>query len=143
MRLWSLHPKYLDRAGLIALWRESLLAQKVLRGGTKGYRRHPQLERFRNRRNPKAAIASYLLEVWKESGRRGYSFDRGRIATFSRGGRIPVTRGQLAYESALLLRKLRKRDPAAYARLAHAKGVACNPTFRAVSGGIETWEKAV
>jgi len=31
MRLWTIHPKYLDRQGLLALWREALLAQKVLR----------------------------------------------------------------------------------------------------------------
>ena len=43
MRLWSLHPKYLDKLGLLGLWRESLLAQKVLLGKTKGYKNHPQL----------------------------------------------------------------------------------------------------
>lgn len=43
MRLWSLHPSLLDRAALIAGWREALLAQKVLRGQTTGYRHHPQL----------------------------------------------------------------------------------------------------
>jgi hypothetical protein len=34
MRLWSLHPKHLDRQGLLAVWREGLLAQEVLRGET-------------------------------------------------------------------------------------------------------------
>ena len=38
MRLWSLRPKYLDSQGLVALWREGLLAQAVLRGKTRGYR---------------------------------------------------------------------------------------------------------
>jgi Pyrimidine dimer DNA glycosylase len=47
MRIWSLHPQYLDRQGLTAAWREGLLAQKVLTGTTKGYRNHPQLRRFR------------------------------------------------------------------------------------------------
>nr|WP_253280607.1 pyrimidine dimer DNA glycosylase/endonuclease V [Arcanobacterium phocae] len=47
MRLWSIRPSQLDRAALIAGWREGLLAQKVLAGLTKGYRHHPQLERFR------------------------------------------------------------------------------------------------
>lgn len=32
MRLWSLHPSYLDAVGLVALWREGLLARKVLQG---------------------------------------------------------------------------------------------------------------
>ena len=36
MRLWSLHPRYLDAKGLVALWREGLLAQAVLKGQTKG-----------------------------------------------------------------------------------------------------------
>ena len=43
MRLWSIHPRYLDSMGLVALWREALLAQAVLRGETKGYKFHPQL----------------------------------------------------------------------------------------------------
>ena len=47
MRLWSVHPKYLDSKGLVALWREALLAKQVLEGGTKGYRNHPQLDRFK------------------------------------------------------------------------------------------------
>jgi hypothetical protein len=46
MRLWSVHPRYLDRQGLTAAWREALLAQKVLTGTTRGYRNHPQLVRF-------------------------------------------------------------------------------------------------
>jgi hypothetical protein len=32
MRLWSLHPEYLDANGLVALWREALLAQAFLQG---------------------------------------------------------------------------------------------------------------
>jgi len=47
VRIWSLHPKYLDRQGLTACWREALLAQAVLNGATRGYTRHPQLVRFR------------------------------------------------------------------------------------------------
>ena len=47
MRLWSLDPAHLDRQGLVACWREALLAQAVLAGRTRGYRHHPQLERFR------------------------------------------------------------------------------------------------
>ena len=53
MRLWTLHPRYLDARGLVALWREALLAQKVLRGKTRGYRAHPQLQRFREQADPK------------------------------------------------------------------------------------------
>ena len=69
MRLWSLHPRYLDAKGLVALWREALLAQKVLHGNTKGYRNHPQLTRFKQQQNPLAAIAAYLREVQREAPR--------------------------------------------------------------------------
>jgi len=43
MRIWSLHPKYLDSKGMVALWREALLAKQVLLNKTKGYKNHPQL----------------------------------------------------------------------------------------------------
>src|SRR5579862_5032823 len=79
MRLWTLHPKYLDAKGLVALWREALLAQKVLRGKTKGYRHHPQLARFKAHENPVVALAAYLREVHKEAKRRGYAFDGSKI----------------------------------------------------------------
>ena len=58
MRLWSLHPALLDRAGIVACWRESLLAQAVLAGRTRGYTRHPQLARFRAHPEPTVAIAA-------------------------------------------------------------------------------------
>ena len=79
MRIWSFHPKYLDRQGLIALWREALLAQKVLRGETRGYKHHPQLLRFRSQYDPVAAIAKYLEYVFAEVVTRGYNFDRHKI----------------------------------------------------------------
>ena len=52
MRLWSVRPSLLDRAALVACWREALLAQQVLAGLTRGYTRHPQLERFRDAADP-------------------------------------------------------------------------------------------
>ena len=94
MRLWSLHPRYLDTKGLLALWREGLLAQKVLQGKTKGYRHHPQLLRFQNHPSPQAAIGSYLMEVWREADRRGYSFNRKKVRRAGKKpGLIPVTLG--------------------------------------------------
>jgi len=65
VRLWSVHPEYLDSRGLVALWREALLAQAVLRGETRGYRRHPRLARFRARPDPTAARL-----VPRDTGRR-------------------------------------------------------------------------
>jgi len=79
MRLWTLHPRYLDAAGLVAVWREGLLARAVLRGETRGYRGHPQLERFRACRRPLAALDTYLAGICAEACRRGYRFDRTKL----------------------------------------------------------------
>jgi len=138
MRLWSLHPSLLDRAGLVALWREALLAQKVLLGQTIGYRHHPQLDRFRQSRNPVRAISTYLWSVADEATERGYRFDLGKIAMVRGRGSIPVTTGQLAYEYAHLKQKLMRRDPA---RLQLIGKVEPNPTFTAVEGPIASWER--
>ena len=141
MRLWSLHPSLLDRVGLIALWREALLAQKVLAGATKGYRRHPQLDRFRQASHPIRAIASYLWSVADEGRQRGYKFDVSKIAMRRGTVTILVTRGQLAYELTHLKQKLRQRDPK---RLQLANGrepVKINSIFRAVDGPIALWER--
>ena len=110
MRLWSLHPSLLDRMGLLALWRESLLAQKVLLGKTAGYRFHPQLKRSQASQNPVAAISTYLWAVVDEARVRGYTFDASKIAMRRRGILIPVTRGQLEFEREHLRKKLQLRD---------------------------------
>lgn len=142
MRLWSLHPKYLDARGLVALWREGLLAQAVLRGRTKGYAHHPQLDRFRASPAPVASIARYLRAVRDEAVARGYAFDGTRIArTSSRVVALTVTHGQLVYERAHLLKKLAVRDPARIAALAHVEAPDAHPMFRVVDGGVEPWER--
>jgi hypothetical protein len=141
MRLWSLHPKYLDVKGLLALWREGLLAQKVLQGRTQGYRNHPQLDRFKTHPSPQAAIGSYLLEVWREADRRGYSFTRSKVKNATKkAGSIPVTRGQLAYEKEHLRGKLKRRDPDRLRDLM-ARTLEVHPIFRRVPGKVETWER--
>jgi hypothetical protein len=140
MRLWSLHPSLLDRAGLVALWREGLLAQKVLQGQTKGYRFHPQLARFQTARNPVAAIGAYLWAVADEAAARGYRFDATKIASRRRTVAIPITKGQLEYEREHLQRKLRARDPARL-RVLRAAKLKPHPILRVVAGGIEPWEK--
>lgn len=83
MRIWSLHPKYLDAKGLVALWREALLAKHVLEGKTKGYTMHPQLWRFRHSENPLASINRYLMGVYDKALYSGYSFDRSSIINHS------------------------------------------------------------
>jgi hypothetical protein len=140
MRLWSLHPVYLDVKGLTAVWREGLLAQKVLLGGTRGYRNHPQLQRFRQQPDPPAAVAVYLAEVHAEAERRGYHFDRSKLAAFQEVPVIPVTRGQLLYEWQHLLGKLERRDPARRQRFAEIVEPECHPLFTLVEGNIEKWE---
>lgn len=142
MRLWSLHPQYLDTKGLLALWREGLLAQKVLQGKTQGYRHHPQLSRFQSHPNPQAAIGSYLLEVWREADRRGYAFERKKVKKAGkRPGLIPVTRGQLRYEWGHLLRKLRRRTPQGANKLKKSKRIKPHPSFQIVGGPVAAWEK--
>src|ERR1051325_3466986 len=98
MRLWTLHPTYLDAKGLVAAWREALLAQKVLAGRTRGYTQHPQLVRFRVVSDPIAAIAAFLNELAMEADRRGYRFDVSKISQLRFKGQIEETRGQLLYE---------------------------------------------
>ncbi|MCM2279472.1 MAG: pyrimidine dimer DNA glycosylase/endonuclease V [Oligoflexia bacterium] len=144
MRIWSLHPEYLDAKGLVALWREALLAQAVLAGRTRGYRHHPQLERFRARRDPIAAIGAYLQGICEEAEGRGYAFDRGKIL---RGGRVrispmSVTRGQLAFELSHLREKLRQRDPARLEKLKAVKAPRPHPLMKAIRGGVAGWERA-
>ena len=143
MRLWSIHPAYLDTKGLVACWREGLLAQAVLRGKTKGYKRHPQLERFRGADFPDKAIAGYLIGLHRESLRRGYRFSFRSI--YARPGkcnaRIKVTRGQIAFELKHLLCKLKNRDMGRYRMLSSCKRVKVHPLFRVVPGKKERWEK--
>lgn len=141
MRLWSIHPKYLDRQGLGALWREGLLAQAVLRNRTVGYRAHPQLQRFRDSGKPLGLISAYLHAVWEEARRRGYHYDVGRIAGRPASGRIPASRGQLQWEWVHLRRKLRARSPEVLARWARVAVPQAHPVFRTVPGGIADWER--
>jgi hypothetical protein len=141
MRLWTLHPKYLDRAGLVALWREALLAQAVLKGETRGYRNHTQLIRFRNHPEPPAAIAAYLTEILCEAVRRGYHFNPAKIGPFRDVPAIPVTRGQLLCERDHLRRKLIARDSAACRVLTEVDEPDPHPLFTICEGEAETWER--
>ncbi|MFA5260316.1 MAG: pyrimidine dimer DNA glycosylase/endonuclease V [Candidatus Omnitrophota bacterium] len=141
MRLWSLHPKYLDRQGLVALWREALLAQAVLRGETRGYRRHPQLDRFRGHAVPLAAMTLYLKAVHAEARARGYAFDKGKITPARKRVVLSVTAGQIEYEWARLLEKLRARSPALYGKWSEIAAPDPHPLFRVRAGDVEPWER--
>lgn len=140
MRLWSLHPKYLDVRGLVALWRESLLAQAVLAGRTDGYTCHPQLIRFRNSPSPLESIACYLRVVHGEATRRGYTFDETKITASSGAEAIAVTRGQLDYEWEHLKGKLQGRAPSWLTGLEHDCRPEVHPLFYIVPGPVAEWE---
>ena len=140
MRNWTLHPRYLDRQGLIALWREGLLAQAVLLGKTKGYVHHPQLIRFREQHSPVAGIATYLDAVQKEAQLRGYHFDATRIARCRMRNHISETRGQLQYEWSHLRAKLQRRSPDYLERIRHMAEPEPHPLFVIIPGDVRNWE---
>ncbi|UYO98463.1 pyrimidine dimer DNA glycosylase/endonuclease V [Microbacterium sp. M28] len=143
MRIWSLHPRYLDRQGLIACWRETLLAQAVLNGATRGYTRHPQLERFRETDEPLASIGAYLHGLATEADHRGYRFDRSRIVdAVEQSATIGVTDGQIALEWAHLLAKLAVRSPELRERWADITRPEPHPLFTVTAGPIASWERA-
>jgi hypothetical protein len=141
VRLWTLHPQYLDAPGLTAVWREGLLAKAVLRGRTAGYRHHPQLERFRAAADPVGAVNAYLHAIYLEARRRGYRFNAAKLRGPRSTVRIPATRGQLAYEWLHLKRKLRQRAPAQYRALLRASKPRAHPLFRIGAGPIAAWER--
>ena len=140
MRIWSLNPEYLDTKGLVAVWREALLAQKVLKGETKGYKNHPQLNRFKDQVDPVAAIAGYLRAIFREAVNRGYEFNYEKIAKRDFDGSIFCTRGQLLYEWNHLMQKLKSRDTRKYLEIRGIKEPNAHPIFKIIDGAIEGWE---
>lgn len=146
MRLWSLHPRHLDRQGLTGCWREALLAQAVLAGRTRGYRSHPQLERFRAQAEPLTAVGVYLEALAQEATARGYSFDLTRIDRRPVGAasvaRVPVTDGQVELEWQHLLTKLAQRSPDLWEQAREVTSPDLHPLFEEVPGPVESWERA-
>lgn len=149
MRLWSLHPRYLDRPGLTAAWREALLAQAVLAGRTRGYTAHPQLERFRATDDPLAAIGAFLTGLREEATARGYRFDPTRVDRPLPGsmpwadwaGSLPVPAGQVEHEWRHLSAKLARRSPETAAVWAGVTAPDVHTLFRVVPGPVADWER--
>jgi hypothetical protein len=141
MRLWTLHPKYLDPQGLVALWREALLARAVLRGKARGYRHHPQLFRFQHHATPRSAINAYLGSVHAEAASRGYAFNARKLGPVREQPRIESTEGQLRYEWRHLMGKLRMRNPSLHRKWHEVASPESHPLFRIRSGAIEPWER--
>ena len=143
MRLWTLHPRYLDAQGLTALWREGLLARAVLQGQTRGYRHHPQLIRFQAHPEPLLAIDAFLHTVLAESLARGYRFDAGKLGPApTELIEIDATSGQLRHEWQHLMAKLEARSPAIHARWLGLKRPRAHPIFAIAKGPIAPWERA-
>lgn len=143
MRIWSLHPRYLDRQGLTACWRETLLAQAVLEGATRGYTQHPQLERFRAAPDPLGAIGDHLAGIAEEATARGYRFDGSKVHRRSTPPvQLEVTSGQLALEWEHLLGKLSTRSPELALRWAAVESPDAHPLFVVVDGPVASWERA-
>jgi hypothetical protein len=140
MRIWSIHPKYLDTKGLVAVWRETLLAKRVLEGKTKGYKNHPQLDRFKAAKSPVDAINQYLSEIYIESSIRNYNFNKQKVNWNFKRSSLTVTNGQLNYEMKHLLNKLETRDINKYKKLKTILTVKNHPLFRVIEGNIEKWE---
>ena len=143
MRLWTISFKYLDAKGLVALWREALLAKNVLAGLTKGYKNHPQLDRFYAHENACEAINAYLAGVCAQACARGYKFDAAKVGKFDARNlaKISVARGQIEYEFAFLQKKLKTRDRVIYERNLGVKNIEIASIFKEIEGGIEPWEK--
>ena len=141
MRLWTVHPRYLDPKGLVAAWREALLAQKVLVGATRGYRHHPQLARFQAQSDPLGTIATFLAGIADEAEIRGYHFDASKISRRRFSGQIPETSGQLLYEWQHLKSKLQARVPLIARKLKSITTPEPHPLFRIVPGDVRAWEK--
>jgi hypothetical protein len=142
MRLWTFHPEYLDTRGLVAAWREGLLAQKALSGKTRGYARHPQLFRFKAQKRPLAAMAAYLHGILREAKKRGYAFNASKIKIRPAFRcKIRETRGQLDYEWRHFLKKIRMRDPRRFREYRGLAGPRPHPLFKIMSGKVALWER--
>jgi hypothetical protein len=129
--------------GLVALWREALLAQADLAGQTRGYTNHPQMVRFRAAQNPRHAISHYLIAIYQEAVHRDYSFDGAKIKPAPKHEKMPVTEGQVLYEFSLLLSKLENRNRSLIDKLRTIKKPVIHPLFKRVPGNVEQWEKTI
>lgn len=166
MRLWSIHPSYLDSRGLCGLWREALLSQNALMGKTKGYKHHPQLQRFQKSDFPVGYVSQYLVGIAQEAFLRGYNFDETKIFRPNHKYTLTVTKGQLIYEFNHLQAKLFHRDKIKCASNFNSVNVEVefinkdnrvyltytnqpfpydllkpHPMFTVIDGDIEEWEK--
>ena len=86
------------------------------------------------------SINQYLSGVYTEAIKRGYHFNRNKIDWNYKSIKIPVTSGQVEYETSHLLKKLKMRDLSRYNYLIHQKELLTHPIFEIINGVIEEWE---
>ena len=128
-----------------ALWRETLLAQVVLMGKTKGWKNHPQLTGFREHPHPIKAVGYFLKEVYFEARRRGYNYNYGKIIEpVEETKLIDVSEGQLRYEFEILMKRLKERTPEKYwsNESLKIKEPEPHPLFNVIKGPPAEWEKS-
>ncbi|MDH5205720.1 MAG: pyrimidine dimer DNA glycosylase/endonuclease V, partial [Hylemonella sp.] len=113
----------------------------VLHGQTRGYRHHPQLDRFRNSDAPLAAMSLFLQAVQTEALSRGYAFDARKIHPVQESVQLPVTAGQMQFEWEHLLAKLQLRKPDLLRRWQSTGAPEAHPLFTVCPGDIEAWER--
>lgn len=136
MRLWTLHPKYLDSEGLMAVWRDALRARRLLKEETDGDSDHPQLTRFRETDHPADAIECYLQTVFEEARERDVSFDASKLHTPVRNVRIEETEDRLLYEWHRLLDKLRERQPPLFRKIKDLERPDAHPMFTIIEDDV-------
>ncbi|EKD56253.1 MAG: hypothetical protein ACD_58C00246G0002 [uncultured bacterium] len=118
------------------------MAKNVLEGKIKGYKNHPQLERFKAQDNPLDYINAYLLDIYDEARARGYRFSREKIGLLKNNLKdIKVSNGQIDYEFEHLLKKLVERDKTRYNELKGLIKIVPHRLFTVVEGYVESWEK--
>lgn len=129
MRMWSFHPKYLDPKGFVAEWRETLLARNVLKGLTKGWVKHPQLNRFRKAKDRIGFINRYLYVIYEDSIRRNYNFDKSKLCYDFSNEVVEISKEDLINEWNVYLNKIKKRSNKLYITMKYIKIPELHPCF--------------
>ena len=106
-----------------------------------GYYNHPQLDRFKEKDSPVAALDAYLHHIVDEADSRGYDFDRSKLGDRKKGLKVSVPKGQLTYEINHLLDKLKSRDPEKYSEVKDVKSPQAHPSVSVTKGGVADWER--
>ena len=119
-----------------------MLAQKVLKGETKSHENHPRLKKSKAHPHSQYAIANYLVEIWKESKRREYNFNKEKIGYTKIVEKIPITQSELRYEFDLLRDGTKKRTPSRHKDLLSVKKSNAIRFLKSRTGGapIHFWK---